>query len=419
MTDKFGSKRIFLFSIVLFTIGSALCATAQSIDQLIIYRIIQGLGGGMVAPIGMAIIFKLAPPEKRGAVMAMLGIPMLMAPALGPVLSGLLIEYASWQWIFLINVPIGIIAVLVGIKNLPVFEQNKVPALDILGMILAPIAFSMLAYGVSEAGRTSWTADQTLISLIVGGAALLLFIVVELRHKQPLLELRVFRSSDFTRGILLMWISQACLFCVIILVPILLQSVKHYSPLHTGLSILPQAVAAMIFMSIGGTLFDKFGARPLTLAGFSIIAGALYMLSHIGSGTPLFMVILSLMMIGAGMGLTGMTLNTHVLNSAPRRLVSRVTPLMMATLQVVTSFAVAGLTGFLTFRTTEHVADIGQNGNPIEAVVSAYGDTFLLSAGLAIIGVAISIILRKPRVEPVDELNPDSNKSDPSLMIGH
>jgi hypothetical protein len=114
-----------------------------------------------------------------------------------------------------------------------------------------------------------------------------------------------------------------------------------------------------------------------------------------------------------------MTLNTHVLNSAPRRLVSRVTPLTTATLQVVTSFAVAGLTGFLTSRTTEHMADIGQNGNPIEAVVSAYGDTFLLSAGLAIIGVAISIILRKPRVEPVDELNPDSDKSDPSLMIGH
>jgi EmrB/QacA subfamily drug resistance transporter len=403
MTDKFGSKRIFLISIALFTVGSALCATAQTIDQMIIYRIIQGLGGGMVAPIGMAVIFRLAPPERLGAVMGMLGIPMLMAPALGPVLSGLLIDYASWQWIFLINVPIGVIAVGIGIKYLPTFKQNKVPALDILGMILAPIAFSMLAYGVSEAGRTSWTANQTLTGIIVGGVALLLFIIVELRHKQPLLELRVFRSSDFTRGILLMWLTQVFLFSVMILVPVFLQSVKHDSPLHTGLSILPHAVAAMIFISIGGRLFDKFGARPLTLVGFTIIAVALFMLSKIGLNTPLFVILLALFMTGSGMGLSVMTLNTHVLNSAPRRLVSRVTPLTMATLQVVTSFAVAGLTGFLTARTTEHMADIGQNGNPLEAVSSAYGDTFLLSAALAIVGVALSITLRKPRVEMEDE----------------
>jgi EmrB/QacA subfamily drug resistance transporter len=419
MTDKFGSKRIFLFTIALFTIGSTLCATAHTVDQLIIYRVIQGLGGGMVAPIGMTVIFKLAPPERRGAVMGMLGIPMLAAPALGPVLSGLLIDYASWQWIFLINVPIGLVAVLVGIKYLPAFDKNKVPALDILGMILAPISFAMLAYGVSEAGRTGWTAGPTLTGLIIGGAALLLFIIAELRHKQPLLELRVFRSSDFTRGILLMWLSQVCLSCVMILVPIFLQSVKHYSPLHTGLSVLPQAVGAIIFMSIAGPLFDKFGARPLTLPGFAIIAGALFMLSQIGLDTPLFMVILSLFMIGAGMGLSVMSLNTHVLNSAPRGLVSRVTPLTMAALQVVTSFAVAGLTGFLTSRTKEHMAEIGGNINPIKAVVSGYGDTFLLSAGLALLGVAISIILRKPRVEVGDELNSDADKSDPSLMLGH
>jgi EmrB/QacA subfamily drug resistance transporter len=417
MTDKFGSKRIFLLTIVLFTLASALCATAQTIDQLIVYRIIQGLGGGMVAPIGMAVIFRLAPPERRGAVMGMLGIPMLLAPALGPVLSGLLIDYASWQWIFLINVPIGVIAVIVGIKNLPTFDQNKVPALDILGMILAPIAFSMLAYGVTEAGSNGWTADKTLTGLIVGGTTLMLFIIVELRHKQPLLELRVFRSSDFTRGILLMWLSQVCLFSVLILVPVFLQSVKHYSPLHTGLSILPQAVGAMIFMSIGGRLFDKFGARPLTLTGFTLIAGALFMLSQIGLDTPAVMIVLSLIMIGSGMGLSVMTLNTHVLNSAPRRLVSRVTPLTTATLQVVTSFAVAGLTGFLTSRTTKHMADIGQNGKSIEAVVSAYGDTFLLSAGLAIVGVAISIILRKPREEPEDELNSSLDQSESACRI--
>src|SRR5262249_9649426 len=162
--------------------------------------VLQGLGGGMVAPIGMAMVFRLAPPDKRGSVMGVLGIPMLLAPALGPILSGYFIEYSTWHWIFLINVPIGIIGVLVGIKYLPNFDHNKAPSLDIWGMILAPIAFASLAYGVSEGGRNSWTADQTVIALIVGGVSLLLLILVELNHKQPLLELRVFRSTDFTRG---------------------------------------------------------------------------------------------------------------------------------------------------------------------------------------------------------------------------
>ncbi|MCC3373602.1 MDR family MFS transporter [Cohnella sp. REN36] len=404
MMDKFGTKRIFLFTIALFTIGSALCATAQSIEQLIIYRIIQGLGGGMVIPIGMAIIFRLAPPERRGAVMAMIGIPMLVAPALGPVLSGWLIGFASWHWLFWINVPIGVIGVLIGIKHLPMFEQNKALALDIPGMILAPVAFTMLAFSVSEGGRTGWTSNLALSGLLIGGIALLLFIFVELRHKQPLLELRVFRSSGFTRGILLMWIAQICLFSVTILVPLFLQSVKHFTPLQTGLTVLPQAIAAMIFMSIGGTLYDKFGARPLTISGFSIVAGALFLFSLIDLDTPIIMVLVPLFMMGTGMGLTVMTLETYVLSSAPPTLVNRVTPLTTATLQVATSFAVAGLTGFLTFRTGEHAMNAGPNNHTLQAAIAAYGDTFLLSAGLAIVGVVISIILRKPKVEAKDEL---------------
>ncbi|MBW5448567.1 DHA2 family efflux MFS transporter permease subunit [Cohnella sp. CFH 77786] len=418
MTDKFGSKRIFLITIALFTLGSALCATAQSIEQLIVYRVIQGVGGGMVAPIGMAMIFRLAPPDKRGAVMGMLGIPMLAAPALGPVLSGWLIEYASWQWIFLINVPIGVVAVLVGIKYLPKIEQNRAPALDVLGMILAPIAFSMLAYGVSEGG-TSWTSDKTLTGLIVGGVALLLFIFVELRHKQPLLELRVFRSSDFTRGTLVVWTVQIALFGAMILMPVFLQSVKHYTALETGLIMLPQAIGSMLFMPIGGRLFDKIGARPLALVGLTVVAGALFMLSFMQMDTPLIQILIPLFMIGSGMGLSMMALNTHVLNAAPRHLVSRVTPLTTAAQQVVTSFAVAGLTGFLTSRTTDHMADAGQNGNPLEALVAAYGDTFLLSTGIALLGVALSIILRKPKAEPQEGWKPGAEKPDPSMMMGH
>ncbi|MGF7049018.1 EmrB/QacA subfamily drug resistance transporter [Paenibacillus sp. DS2015] len=418
MTDKYGAKRIFLITITLFTLGSVLCSLAQTADQLIIFRIIQGLGGGMVAPIGMAMVFRLAPPEKRGAVMGMLGIPMLLAPAAGPILSGWLIEVASWHWIFLINVPIGIAAVIVGIKFLPKFENKKVPSLDILGMILAPIAFAMLAYGVSE-GAADWTSINARVGLIVGGVALILFIIVELKQKEPLLELRVFGSSDFTRGVILSWIFQIAMFGAILMIPLYLQNVRGFTALESGYTTLAQALASMVFMPIGGKLFDKWGARPLALVGMTIISVGLFMLSQITVDTAIFMVVLPLILMGAGMGLTMMPLNTHVLNAAPRRLVNRVTPLTAATQQVVTSFAIAGLTGYLTSKIVSYTTTSSTPENPLPSIASAFGDTFFLTACIAVAGLLLSVILRKPRMKPGDELAEGEEMPDVKTMISH
>jgi EmrB/QacA subfamily drug resistance transporter len=420
MTDRFGAKRIFLITIAFFTLGSLLCSIAQTPEQLILYRVIQGIGGGMVAPIGMAMIFRLAPPGKMGAVMGVLGIPMLLAPALGPILSGWLIEFATWHWIFLINLPIGIVGIIVGIRYLPNVERKSVPSLDIIGMVLGPIAFASLAYGVSEGGRVGWSSTQALIGLIVGGVALLLFIIVELRQKQPLLELRVFSSSDFTRGIVISWIAQIAMFGAIVLIPFFLQTVRGYSSFHTGLIMLPQALAAGIFMPIGGRLFDKIGARPLAITGLSVITVALFLLSRITLETTLFMVMLPLALIGCGMGLSMMAINTHVLQSAPRRLVSRVTPLTTAAQQVMVSFAVAGLTGYLTTRITEHSKGNVTAGNPLDASVAAFGDTFFLSACIAVTGALVALILRKPRkIKEDDEVSKEADKTDAALMMGH
>ncbi|MFD1907051.1 DHA2 family efflux MFS transporter permease subunit [Paenibacillus rhizoplanae] len=183
MTDRFGSKQVFLTTIAMFVLGSVLCSVAQTSGQLVLFRVIQGLGGGMVAPIGMAMVFRLAPVERRGSIMGMLGIPMLLAPALGPILAGYLVEYVSWHWIFLINLPIGIVGIILGLKYLPVIEKKGRAHLDIFGIMLAPIAFSMLAYGVNQGGGESWTSTGALVGLSVGGVALVLFVIVELLQK--------------------------------------------------------------------------------------------------------------------------------------------------------------------------------------------------------------------------------------------
>ncbi|WP_318506900.1 MDR family MFS transporter [Bacillus sp. T3] len=416
MTDKFGSKKIFLLTIAFFTFGSVLCALAQSPLQLIIFRVIQGLGGGMVAPIGMAMVFKLAPPHKRGSIMGVLGIPMLMAPALGPVLSGWLVDSVSWHWIFMINLPIGIIALILGMKFLPKGEPHEAPHLDKIGMVMGPLAFAMLTYGVSEGG-SSWTSTNTIVGLSVGFGALLIFIVVELMQKQPLLELRVFRSSHFTRGIILAWMAQVALFGSMILTPLYLQQLRGYTAFETGLILLPQALASAIFMPISGRLFDKIGARPLAFTGLGIISTGLFLFSRITVDTNLEMILLSLFLIGSGMGLTMMPVNTHVLNSAPRKLVSRVTPLTTAAQQVVVSFAVAGLTGYLTSQIDENMKEVVKGVSPVEAATNGFADTYFLAACLAIGGFVFSLFLRKPKSQPEEPGQQD--KPDPGMMAGH
>jgi len=355
LSDRFGAKRLFLLSVILFTAGSVLCATAQDSGMLIAFRVLQGLGGGCVLPVAMAYIYRLSPPEKVGAVMGMMGIPILLAPAIGPVLGGWLVQFHSWRWIFLLNLPIGVAGVLVGLRTLPVVGRQAVAILDLPGTILGPLAFAALSYGVN-AGATSWTAANTLIGLAVGAVALVLFIAAELRSRAPLLELRVFRSLDFSLAILAQWVGQLALFGSLFLVPLFLQQARGYGAFDTGLILLPQAIAAALFMPIGGVLFDRIGARPLVAVGLAIVAGATFLLSRVGVTTQGRDLILPLAMSGAGMGLMLMPLNTHLLNAAPRALVGRVTSLTNALQQVVNSLSIAGLATILTARTTTHIA---------------------------------------------------------------
>jgi EmrB/QacA subfamily drug resistance transporter len=394
LSDRFGAKRIFLISIALFTIGSLLCSLATSPIQLIIYRVLQGLGGGMVMPIAMAFTYRLSPPGKVGAVMGMMGIPILLAPALGPIVAGALVDFATWQWIFIINLPIGILGIIIGIRSLPSIEKQTVAALDIWGMIFGPLAFASLAYGVSEGGH-DWTSVKTLVGICVGIVSLAIFIIVELRQKQPMLELRVFRSMDFSRGIVIQWISQIALFGTMFLIPLFLQTAKGYSAFETGLIMLPQAIAAGVFMPISGKLFDRIGARPLVISGMALLTIAAFMITRISAEDGISSLMLPLALIGAGMGLSMMPLNTHLIQSAPQNLVGRVTSLTNAAQQVMASFAIAGLATILTNRFTFHSKEAVKT--PLEMWASSYSETFVVLVIIAIIGMLMGFLLTKPK----------------------
>ncbi|NBD27329.1 DHA2 family efflux MFS transporter permease subunit [Paenibacillus glycinis] len=404
LSDRFGAKQVFLISVFLFTVGSLLCALSTSVEMLITFRVLQGLGGGMVLPIAMAFTYRLSPPDKVGQVMGMMGIPILLAPALGPVLAGWLIESVSWKWLFLINIPIGIVGILLGIRTLPRIERKAVAALDRFGFILAPLAFAGLSYGVSE-GANGWTSAKTITGIVVGLVALILFVIAELKQKDPLLELRVFRSSDFTRGIVVQWISQIALFGTMFLVPVFLQNAHGKGALDTGLIMLPQAIAAGVFMPIGGKLFDKVGARPLVFIGMLLVTVAAFILSRVDAESSMMMIMGPLALLGAGMGLSMMPLNTHLMQAAPRELVGRVTSLTNAAQQVMTSFAVAGLSTILAKRMSIHSPTAS---SPLDAYSMSFGDTFLVLTFIAVFGAVLGLMLRRPaKVEGEDGVQPE------------
>ncbi|MBB6637414.1 DHA2 family efflux MFS transporter permease subunit [Cohnella thailandensis] len=412
LSDRFGAKRIFLISVGLFTIGSLLCALANTAELLILFRVLQGLGGGVVMPIAMAFVYRLSPPDKVGVVMGMMGIPILLAPALGPVLAGWLVDYVTWNWIFLINLPIGVIAVLIGIRTLPNIDRQSVASLDLLGMILAPLAFAALSYGVTE-GATSWTEPKTLIGIAVGVVALIAFVIVELRHKNPLLELRVFASGNFSRGIIVQWVSQFALFGSFFLVPIFLQTAKGYSAFETGLIMLPQAIASGIFMPIGGKLSDRFGARPLVLSGMTLVVLAAFFLSRVEASDGIISVMLPLALLGAGMGLFMMPLNTHLIQSAPQNLVGRVTSMTNAFQQVVSSLAIATLTTISGNRMKDLLVEAQKPAPGVEEWTSAFNYTFFILLFIGVAGVVLGLMLRRPKVDPNAEKSAEIH-----MMVG-
>ena len=386
LSDRFGAKRVYLVALVLFTAGSALCAAATTAPMLTGFRVLQGLGGGMLMPVGMAILYRLAPPDKRGAVMGLFGIPMLLGPALGPVISGWLLEFASWPWIFLINVPVGAVAVVIGMRSLPSLGAENVGSrLDTLGMVLGPIAFASLTYGISESTEAGWTGRSTVTGITVGLIALAAFIARELTTVQPLLELRVFKSRDFSLAILTQWLIIAGMFGTFFLIPVFLQQVRGYSPFQTGLITLPNALVAAVTMPLAGKLYDKVGARPPVFAGLSIVAVSFWMLSGLSADTTAWDLMLPLAVMGGGMGMSMMPLGTHVLSTAPRNLVSRVTSLTGSCQNVVASLAIASFTTLLQSR---FVANAAGGALTAEAQGRSFGDVY----GYAMLVIALAAL---------------------------
>jgi EmrB/QacA subfamily drug resistance transporter len=267
MVRKHGGRRVWLCAIVAFSVASLLCALAQTADQLIALRILQGIAGGMLLPTGQILAAQAAGPERMGRVMSTTGIVVVLAPVLGPVLGGLLIE-ASWRWLFLINVPVGVIAFVLGFRLLPRGGAEPTPPLDVPGLILISVGLPSAIYAITEAGNSqSITKTSVVVTALVAIAALAAFARRELRVPAPLLNVRILGNRMFASSMITSTFASAALFGILILTPLYLEIERGYSPIHTGLLMIGTGIGSAFFFPVSGRLTDRFGGGPVSACG--------------------------------------------------------------------------------------------------------------------------------------------------------
>jgi EmrB/QacA subfamily drug resistance transporter len=349
--DRFGTKRLYMGAIGLFTAGSALCATATSINMLIGFRVVQGLGGGMLMPLGMTIMTRAAGPKRMGRLMAVLGVPMLLGPICGPILGGWLIQHASWHWIFLINVPIGVIALIYAYLVLAKDSPEPSESFDFLGMALMSPGLALFLYGVSSipgAAHGDYGYARVWITMIVGAILVVTFIFHTFRPEHPLLDLRLFKNRNLTVANITMFLFAVAFFGGLLLVPTYFQYVRGESSLQAGLLVAPQGIGAMITMPIAGTLSDRMPIGRIVGVGMMFIIVGMFGLTQVTEDTPYALLIAELVVMGFGMGSTMMPLFTGALKTLRAHEVARGSTLLNIIQQIASSVGVAVMSVILT-----------------------------------------------------------------------
>ncbi len=367
MTDRFGAKHLFLFSLLMFTVGSALCGMAWNTSSIIFFRIIQALGGGFMMPVAQAIIFRMFPPERRGVVMGVFGIAIMAAPAFGPALSGYIVEYSTWRLIFYINVPFGLLAFILGLFAMHEFSHEPHAKLDFWGFGLSTVGFFSLLYGLNDVPTDGWRSLTVMGFITVGVISLILLVIVELIVPNPVIQLRVFKDYMFTMSTIIGSIANIALFAGIFLLPIFLQEVVGLSAIRTGLLMTPAALASAVMMPISGRLFDKIGARPLGLVGLFIITITTIGFTRLGRNTSVDYIQWLYILRSVGMGMTMMPIMTAGMNTVPRKWVSQGSGVTNTARQVAASLGTALLTSILTNRERFHFAVMATNVTPFTA----------------------------------------------------
>ncbi|BCN89257.1 DHA2 family efflux MFS transporter permease subunit [Staphylococcus argenteus] len=366
--NKYSYRKLFLVALVLFTIGSLICAISMNFPIMMVGRVLQAVGAGVLMPLGSIVIITIYPPEKRGAAMGTMGIAMILAPAIGPTLSGYIVQNYHWNVMFYGMFIIGIIAILVGFVWFKLYQYTTNPKADIPGIIFSTIGFGALLYGFSEAGNKGWGSLEIETMFAIGIIFIILFVIRELRMKSPMLNLEVLKFPTFTLTTIINMVVMLSLYGGMILLPIYLQNLRGFSALDSGLLLLPGSLVMGLLGPFAGKLLDTIGLKPLAIFGIAVMTYATWELTKLNMDTP-YMTIMGIYVLRSfGMAFIMMPMVTAAINALPGRLASHGNAFLNTMRQLAGSIGTAILVTVMTTQTTQHLSAFGEEldkTNPI------------------------------------------------------
>jgi EmrB/QacA subfamily drug resistance transporter len=435
LMEKFTTRQLWLAAMIFFAAGTLICALSPNFSILLLGRVVQACGAGIIMPLMTNVFLTIFPVEKRGAAMGLIGLAMVFAPAVGPTLSGYIVEHYSWRILFYIVLPIAFLDIILAVTMLKNVTRLTYPKLDYLSIVLSTLGFGGILYGFSEAGNDGWGSTIVVGSLIVGVISLFLFIWRQFAAKTPMLEMRVFKYGMFSVAALVNVVITMAMFAAMILVPIYLQNIRGFTPLQSGLLLLPGAILMGIMSPITGIIFDKIGPRLLAIVGLSITVITTYGFARLNDSTPYSWLVLLYSLRMFGMSMIMMPIMTTGLNALPQRLNAHGTAMVNTLRQVAGSLGTAFLVTVMSNRTIFHAANYANHmsttnegfmsqlqglsgkmagasamsGNQNLGIQMLYGliikhatiqginDSFIIATGLSILALILSFFLKKTR----------------------
>jgi EmrB/QacA subfamily drug resistance transporter len=399
--DRFGTKRTFLFALLVFTVGSALCGFAQTMGALIVFRIVQGIGGGMLTPVGSAMLFRAFPPAERARAATILMVPTVLAPALGPVIGGWLVTEVTWRAIFYVNLPIGVLGFLFSLAFLQEHRETSAGRFDLAGFLLSGGGLALVLYALSRGPGDGWLSPHVVTTGSIGVLMFALLAVVELRKRQPMLDLRLYANRMFRNANLTMYVVMGSLFSFILLLTLYLQELVGLTALESGLIALAFPMGTILITPVVGKLYPIIGPRRLIAFGLFGAAITSLMFVAVDLRTSLWTVRGILFLRGLIFGMCVVPLQASAYATVKPRDMGRASSLYSTGRQVGASVAIAASITVLTTQVQAHVTSAVQAVGPAaRAAAAQYGalqgfhDAFFASALIAVAGIGLALMIR-------------------------
>jgi EmrB/QacA subfamily drug resistance transporter len=384
--DRIGTKRTFLFALAVFTGASALCGLAQSLTQLIAFRVLQGVGGGMLTPVGTAMLFRAFPPAERANASRVLLIPTVLAPAAGPVLGGYLVDEVSWRWIFLVNLPIGIAAFAFGFLFLREHREPVAGRFDLPGFVLAGGGLALLLYALGEGPTKGWGSLPVVVTAVASVVSITMLVRVELATRHPMLQLRLLGDRLFRTTNIAALFGYGSFIGFLFIMPLYLQQARGLSAFDSGLTTFPEAVGVLVSSQVVGRIYGYIGPRRLMAGGLAAVALVMVSFSRVGLGTDLWAIRGAMFVAGAAMAFVFVPLQAATFATISPADTGQASAIFSTQRQVAAALGVAILATTL--------AALLPEGDPAGAEqMSAFHGVYLVAAGLALAGSVASLAI--------------------------